>query len=47
MSSTEICYSDELADPFYEEEDAGISAESREDIKQFFSGSCINEIHYA
>ena len=28
----EICYPEELADPFYEEEDAGTSAESEEEI---------------
>lgn len=44
--STEICYPEELADPFYEE-DAGTSAESEEEIKQFFAGSCVNEVHYA
>ncbi len=30
--STEICYPDELADPFYEEDDTGTSAESEEEI---------------
>ena len=45
--STEICYPEELANPFYEEEDAGTSSESKEEIKQFFSGNCVNEVHYA
>lgn len=44
--STEICYPDELADPFYEE-DAGTSSESKEEIKQFFVGNCVTEVHYA
>ena len=43
----EICYPEELADPFYEEEDAGTSTELEEEIKQFFSGNCVNEVHYA
>ena len=45
--NVEIFYPEELADPFYEEEDAGTSAESEEEIKQFFSGNCVNEVHYA
>lgn len=43
----EICYPDELADPFYEEEDLGTSSESEEEIKQFFAGYCVNTVHYA
>lgn len=42
--STEICYPDELADPFYEEDDTGTSAESEEEIKQFFFGNCVSEV---
>ena len=44
--STEICYPEELADPFYEEE-TGTSSKSEEEIKQFFVGNCVNEMHYA
>lgn len=43
----EICYSDELADPFYEEEDLGTDAESEEELKSFFAGCCVNMLHYA
>ena len=45
--STEICYPEELSDPFYEEDDAGTSSKSEEEIKQFFSRNCVNEVHYA
>ena len=45
--STEICYPEELADPFYEEEDAGTNSELEEEIKQFFTGNCVTEVHYA
>ena len=31
--STEICYPEELADPFYEEEDAGTSTKLEEEIR--------------
>lgn len=44
----EICYPDELADPFYEE-DTGTAAESEEEIKQYFAKNCgcCNSMHYA
>ena len=44
--STEICYPEELADPFYEEE-TGASYESEEEIKQFFAGNCVTAVQYA
>ena len=44
--STEICYPEELSDPFYEEE-TETSSESEEEIKQFFAGNCVTEVHYA
>ena len=31
--STEICYPEELADPFYEEEDAGTTIKLEEEIR--------------
>ena len=45
--NVEIFYPEELADPFYEEEDAGTSSESKEEIKQLFVGNCVTEVHYA